>query len=238
MGSLQKTLFLATTFSATVADLSGKSKLQIDLQHTLCIRLYNEAAVPLATLKWATVDATRIFANSGINVIWDQPPTEIPEDRGTDMSSAPLPAGQTGRSCIALRILPRRTASILPGALGFALPFAQTGAHVLLFYDRVEATARSQSVTPYLVLGYAIAHEIGHVLLRSSQHSAVGLMQARWNQDSWRLATEGLLAFLPEQKQRIRLAVLKFAALREAPELERESLWASEDARKHGNAQW
>lgn len=218
MGGLQKTLFVAWILSATVAGANGKPKSQIDMEHTICIRLYNQAAVPSATLKWATVDATRIFANSGINVIWAQPATEVPEDRGTDMSSAPLPGTQPGRPYIALRILPRTAGSILPGALGFALPFAQAGAHVILFYDRVEATARSQNVTPYVVLGYAMAHEIGHVLLRSSEHSTGGLMQACWNQTTWRLATAGLLAFLTEQKQRIRTSALRFSVLRESPE--------------------
>ncbi|MBV8072534.1 MAG: hypothetical protein JO270_21710 [Acidobacteriaceae bacterium] len=217
MGSLQKTLVIATALSATVAGASGKPKSQIDMEHTLRIRLYNQATVPSETLKWATADATRIFANSGINVIWEQPAAETPEDRGTDMSSAPLPGREHWRSYIALRILPRTAASTLRGALGFSLPFAQTGAHVLLFYDRVEATARLQNVTPYVVLGYAMAHEIGHVLLRSPEHSAVGLMQARWNQATWRLATGGLLSFLPEQKQRIRIGLLKFTASRESP---------------------
>lgn len=215
MGSLQKTLVIATALSLTV---NGKSKSQIDLEHTLCIRLYNQAPVPSATLKWATVDVTRIFVSSGINVIWEQPATETPEDRGADMSSAPLAGRERERPYIAVRILARTTSNILPGALGFALPFGQTGAQVSLFYDRVEATARSQTVTPYVALGYAMAHEIGHVLLRSSEHSAAGLMQARWNQTTWRLATGGVLTFLPEQKQRIRIAVLQFSALLESPE--------------------
>jgi len=218
MGSLQKTLFIATALTATAAGASGKPKPQIDLEHTICIRLYNQAAVRLETLKWATVDVTRIYASSGINIAWEQPITETQEDRGIDMSSAPLPGRQRERPYVAVRILPRTAANIVPGALGFALPFAQTGAQVSVFYDRVEATARSQNATPYVVLGYAIAHEIGHVLLRFSEHSAAGLMQARWNQTTWRLATDGLLAFLPEQKQRIRIAVLKFTALRESPE--------------------
>jgi hypothetical protein len=211
-------LIVATALSAIVAGGNGKGKSQIDMEHRLCIRLYNQAAVPLATLKWATVDVTRIFASSGVNIIWEQPAAEIPEDRGTDMSSAPLPGRQRGRPYIAVRILPRTAASILASVLGFALPFAQTGAQVSLFYDHVAATAQSQSVTPYVVLGHAMAHEIGHVLLCSSEHSAAGLMQARWNRATWRLATDGLLTFLPEQKQQIRITVLKFTALRESPE--------------------
>jgi hypothetical protein len=64
-----------------------------------------------------------------------------------------------------------------PGALAYALPFERT--HVVLFYDRV-LTAASAAVTPYL-LGHVLAHEIVHLLQGIEQHSASGLMKARWD---------------------------------------------------------
>jgi len=64
-----------------------------------------------------------------------------------------------------------------PGALAYALPFE--GTHVVLFYDRV-LTAASPAVTPYL-LGHVLAHEIVHLLQGVEQHSASGLMKARWD---------------------------------------------------------
>jgi hypothetical protein len=63
-----------------------------------------------------------------------------------------------------------------PGALAYALPYERT--HVVLFYDRV-LTAASPSVTPYL-LGHVLAHEGVHLLQGVEQHSASGLMKARW----------------------------------------------------------
>ena len=64
-----------------------------------------------------------------------------------------------------------------PGALAYALPFERT--HVVLFYDRV-LTAASPAVTPYL-LGHVLAHEIVHMLQGVEQHSASGVMKARWD---------------------------------------------------------
>jgi hypothetical protein len=64
-----------------------------------------------------------------------------------------------------------------PGALAYALPFERT--HVVLFYDRV-LTAASPAVTPYL-LGHVLAHEIVHLFQGVEQHSASGLMKARWD---------------------------------------------------------
>jgi hypothetical protein len=55
-----------------------------------------------------------------------------------------------------------------------------------------------------------MAHEIGHVLLRSSKHSAAGLMQDHWDQTSWRLASAGLLSFRPVEKAAMRETVWAF----------------------------
>ena len=60
-------------------------------------------------------------------------------------------------------------------ALGFADP-GVSRAHVI--YDRVEAlTARSPRSAASL-LGDVIAHELGHLLLPSPQHSARGIMRS------------------------------------------------------------
>jgi hypothetical protein len=64
-----------------------------------------------------------------------------------------------------------------PGALAYALTFERT--HIVLFYDRI-LTAASPAVTPYL-LGHVLAHEIVHMLQGVEQHSASGLMKARWD---------------------------------------------------------
>lgn len=64
-----------------------------------------------------------------------------------------------------------------PGALAYTLPFERT--HIVLFYDRV-LTSATPAVTPYLV-GYVLAHEIVHMVQGIEQHSASGVMKARWD---------------------------------------------------------
>ena len=148
---------------------------------------------------------------AGINIAWQQSVVEAPEDQGLDMSSA-APQSPDERHYLVVRIAQRTPANVFPGALGFALPFAHRGAHVSIFYDRVEALARSMSSASYIILGYAIAHEIGHVLLGSAEHSSTGLMQAQWNQATWRLASAGLLGVTPKQAERMCEGLLKFRA--------------------------
>jgi len=102
--------------------------------------------------------------------------------------------------------------SFAPRTLGYALLFAHTGAHVLIFYDRVETLAHIANEATYLVLGHAIAHEIGHVLLGSFEHASGGLMQARWSAATCRLASAGLLAFRREEAEHMGTGVRRFQA--------------------------
>ncbi len=55
-----------------------------------------------------------------------------------------------------------------------------------VFADRVDRAARAASVDTTLVLGRAMAHEIGHLLLNHPRHARHGLMRALWTADQFR----------------------------------------------------
>jgi hypothetical protein len=44
-----------------------------------------------------------------------------------------------------------------------------------------------------ILLGYAIAHEVGHML--GWEHRPHGIMAAKWNRDTWLAARSGRLLF-------------------------------------------
>ena len=54
------------------------------------------------------------------------------------------------------------------------------------------------------VLGYAIAHEIGHILLGQSSHAAAGLMRANWSEKDLKPVHHDQMQFTPEQAERMR----------------------------------
>ena len=54
------------------------------------------------------------------------------------------------------------------------------------------------------VFGYAIAYEIGHVLLHQAHHSPVGIMRAYWSHEDIELAGAPGMAFTPEEANVIR----------------------------------
>jgi hypothetical protein len=80
-----------------------------------------------------------------------------------------------------------------PRALGYALPFE--GVHMVAFWDRI-GPEWEESFRPVL-LGYVIAHEIGHLLEWSDMHSATGIMKAHWSRADLAEMRSGKLHFTP-----------------------------------------
>jgi hypothetical protein len=59
------------------------------------------------------------------------------------------------------------------------------------------------------VMGAAMAHEIGHLLLQSEAHSPSGIMQLSWSRADLLDATRGQLRFTPDQAATMRKEVLR-----------------------------
>jgi hypothetical protein len=227
MNTSLRTASLTSTLVLMTGSLSAKAPAEIAPAQTLTIRLYDQAQVPNTVLRLATAEADRLFRAARLRIAWDQPSAESAEDRGADMTS-PAFRQPDGRSYLVVRLMRRTPATMVPDALGYALPFGRTGAHVLIFYDRVEALTQRVNTAAYIILGHALTHEIAHVLLGSSQHAIGGLMQARWTPASWRLASAGLLAFRREEVEGIRAGLQRFQS--PEPPRSREALLASSAA--------
>jgi hypothetical protein len=71
-----------------------------------------------------------------------------------------------------------------------------------VFYDRV--TKVGDSISEDAVLGNIVAHEVGHLLLGTGQHSASGIMAASWSHKQLVSAAQGLLRFDRAERARLR----------------------------------
>jgi hypothetical protein len=79
----------------------------------------------------------------------------------------------------------------------YTLGFAESGTlDATVLYDRVRTFARRYRVRYEVLLGYAMAHEVGHLLLPPRSHSAEGVMRATINLE---MASERRLRFTAEQ---------------------------------------
>jgi hypothetical protein len=171
----------------------------------LTVRLYNLANVPAGTLARASALATQELARAGVVVRWEKGSSISLEAHITDMSDYSSAAAQDSREYLAVRLVSGVPAGGYAGATGYALPFARQGAHATVFYDRVEnLSAASVGPRAGSLLGAAITHEIGHVLLGSSEHSAEGIMKACWGTAEFRLLGCGRFHFTPENAEALR----------------------------------
>lgn len=167
------------------------------------IRLYDLANVPVGTVDRASAVATHLLADAGVIVTWQKGARDSLEGAITDMSAvSPAP---DSREYLVVRLVRGVPARIYTGATGYALPFARQGAHATVFYDRVANLSLSSIGMPSAgsILGAAMAHEIGHVLMGSSEHSAAGIMKARWGQAEFRLLACNRLQFSVEDGRAI-----------------------------------
>ena len=84
-----------------------------------------------------------------------------------------------GRFVIHLIIRPKASR---PRMMGNALGDSHgTGGTAFVYRDRVLDVARARDLEVARVLAYAMAHEMGHLLLPYPSHAITGIMQADWD---------------------------------------------------------
>ncbi len=180
---------------------AGPAKLGITL------RMYNYA-ISRALLSHAEDEAATLLDRTGIHVTWLDCPTNSAGLLNDPECAAPMQGTD-----FVLRIITAEKAELLPAhheAMGAALQCLrqEVGCSSYVFYRDVQKLAREGDASESQLLGHALAHEVGHLLLGPNTHSPVGIMRAGWNeQDLHRISRDGL-RFTSEQAGQIRRAVL------------------------------
>lgn len=123
-----------------------------------------------------------------------------------------------------VRILRSSTSSHIASrsALGHAVidTQARTGVLATVYFDRVGQQAAQAGMSLPRLLGRAIAHELGHLMLSTTAHSAVGLMREEWTVDELRTSLDRDWIFTPvdivsiQSRARLRLAVMFAGVIR------------------------
>lgn len=134
--------------------------------------------------------ASRIFLELGVRLMW----------RST---LRPCIEASTG---IVIRLSLETPKTENPGALAYALPFE--GKHIVLMYDRVVASFTPSAVPR--VMGYVLAHEIGHILQCTAKHSTTGILKARWDSNDYGDMQMNRLRFSEEDVELIQSGLARF----------------------------
>jgi hypothetical protein len=174
----------AIFFMSFVAAIhGGVSEASQPPRPTVAVRTYNYAAVPSEQLAAARLEAGHIFARAGISLEWI-----ACRVRG-EVDGAPCTEPLSPGRDLMLRLvdrIPVQGERIV--ALGESMLDREQRGGVLMTVDvfPVRAVAGRTSTSTSTLLGRAVAHEIGHLLLGSAQHPGLGLMRALWSHDELR----------------------------------------------------
>jgi len=156
-----------------------------------------------ATLRAKAQDvATTILGSAGVEPLWLDCSLALGERMDAGCRVSPEPAD------LFLRLMPppmARAVGLQSICLGYALvPRGGLGSLAGVFTEKVRMLAVSSLAHQPSVLGHAIAHEIGHLLVGNVEHSDHGLMQARWSPDQLLRATALPMQFSERNARRVR----------------------------------
>ena len=167
---------------------------------SISVLVFDYAGVSSEILNAGLRDATRILKSGGVEVVWVHCPV-APELLALVRPCRDAP----GPLALVLHILPRGVSRrhTDPGSAGFAVPPEDGGFGVYagVFHDRVRQPGAS--IDEAELLGSVVAHELGHLLLGTGQHSAAGIMKGEWRYKQSILVAQGLLRFDTGQRRRM-----------------------------------
>jgi hypothetical protein len=143
---------------------------------SLLVRIYDNAGVVAADLTAALKTTYDILRRADLGVDW----VRCGARRDGPVSSVCDTPAEPGDLVVRLIVGADKDNSERR-ALGYTL-FDNTGTNgfATVYVDRVEWLARRAQHPRAPILGRAIAHEIGHLLLRSNEHTQTGLMREVW----------------------------------------------------------
>jgi hypothetical protein len=178
---------------------------------SLAVLVYNYAEVSPVTLATAEREAFKILGDAGVQVVWVDCLEKFPAIE----SKEPCQRGWSAQTP-GVRLLSGHVTSMYEDReFGFAaIPVLATVNYerIALWYARNDAP----DVLP-VMLGCAIAHELGHLLLRDPGHSTTGIMQPQLGNDQIHEALTGRLCFTSPQAKLIREHALALSIGSEKP---------------------
>lgn len=163
------------------------------------VRLMNPLAADTATIGHATGLVNRVFAENGVELIWAGKSDTQPPELELTVKLAAYPFAPATPDALNLGSAP--------------VPEVGCGRIAYVRWDRIQSFARAKGVASSLVLGGVLAHEIGHLLLGSSAHSADGIMRAQWRSSDFLSLLRGRSGFSAEQSERMRGQIAREAIL-------------------------
>jgi hypothetical protein len=176
----------------------------------ISVLVRNSAAVPDETLDEAQKQAGRILGQVGVEVEWID----------CQLTTNTFCNGTTEANRLQLTIVTEDNRQIFgEDVLGRSVVGGSNkGVYARVFYAHIQVKAAQEGVNPATLLGLAVAHEFGHLLLGPKAHSEQGIMRANWSDSDIKHGIQGQLRFTAQQAPLIRANVQSRIEGRERPQ--------------------
>jgi len=160
----------------------------------LRVSVFNSSPISSSTIERAEGEAGRVLREVGVEVFWLNCPQEMSQEASLGRcSEVSFP------SHLHLSIL-RASRGLKATTVGISFTAEDgRGCYADLFYEPIQQLQDETHASPSVILGHAMAHELGHLLLGTNSHSPSGLMRAHWTRDDLANASKGNLRFSKEQ---------------------------------------
>jgi hypothetical protein len=180
-----KTLLMTTLYSASL--LTAGQQMNV----AVC----NLGAVSGSVIVGAKAETELVYRSAGVQIVWH------------DCEAFPPPAGQTQNPWFVIRLrTDKPPLTVGPASLdvmGKAFVEDAGGYMADAYFQAVQATSEKHHGDSGVLLGFVMAHELGHLLLGAG-HTPDGVMQAAWGQRQMDALRQRWLKFNDENATRIR----------------------------------
>ena len=182
------------------------------------VRVYDNGTMPATDQTVALRAAAGVLAAAGIDVMWlhcEDDASQAPPSRAgfggqgnSRVCETPVVGSQLSVRLVRLPGTPSARGQL---QLGYSLVDTTAGEGTLatIYVDRVHWLAGQAGADAAVLLGFAIAHEVGHLLLGTSAHAASGLMRAVWSRAELQGHDRADWLFSPEEASRMKSSIAR-----------------------------
>jgi hypothetical protein len=181
-------LFLLLTLAGNASIVSAQAS-------AVQVQVYDYTGLSPAGFHEFVARTQDILARSGVSLEVD----------ACASGAAPCESHTGGSRQIVLRVIAdtgKSMKNVRLENLGMSVADHDGGTYATVFLKPVEEKASDANLPRIVVLAYAAAHEIGHLLLGDS-HSPQGLMKATWGANDFLAMSQNDFHFSPEQARKL-----------------------------------
>jgi hypothetical protein len=168
-------------------------------QQAISVRVCNAVHIPDQILDQAEAEASFVLETGGLKVTW------------LDCSTATMEQTLGPRDFVLCLVAYRFSGAERPGRRPMGSIFIANRTeqnYVFVHFASITKTASDHAAErqTYQILGYTIAHELGHLFL-GGEHTTAGVMQALWDSQTLLLMSKRWIKFTGKERERIQQAL-------------------------------